>query len=93
MTGVNHPHVEPPPIPLIQETYDRKLDKYFIKLKLRRDHMSSTSDLYELKMSLFENGEPEEFLLFVRNSNMTLTESWTLEAGMIIQYLRTLVLG
>ena len=56
MTGVTHPHLEPPPIPLIQETHDGKLDKDFVKHKLRGDPTSSTLDLYELKMSLFENG-------------------------------------
>ena len=69
---VTHPHVEPPPISLAQETYHGKLDKYVVKLKLRRDPKLSTSELYEFIMFLFENGEPEEFLLFVRNFNMNL---------------------
>ena len=41
-------------------------------------------------LSLFDNGKPEEFLLFVHNFNMTLAASGTLEAGTKIQYLRTL---
>ena len=44
-------------------------------------------------MSLFDNGKPEEFLLFVRNFNMTLAASGMLEAGAKYQYLRTLVRG
>ena len=52
-----------------------------IKLKLRRDPTWPTLDLYEFKMSLFDNVEPEEFLLFVCNFNFTLTTSGTLEAG------------
>ena len=52
-----------------------------------------TSDLYEFKMPLFDNWYPEEFLLFVHNSNMTLTASGTLEAGAKNQYLHTLVRG
>ena len=51
------------------------------------------SDLYEFKMSLFENGEPEELLLFVCNFNMTLVASRALEAGATVQYLCTLVRG
>ena len=58
MTGMTHPHIDPQPIPLIQETYDGKSDKYFVKLKIRRDHTSSTSELYGFKMSLFDNGKP-----------------------------------
>ena len=61
---------------------------YFLELKLRRYLMSPTlptSDLYEFKMSLFYNGYPEEFLLFVHNFNMTLAASGTLEAGVKYQ--------
>ena len=59
--GMTHPHIEPPYIPLIQETHDGKSYKKNVKLKLRRYPTSSTSDLYEFKMSLFDNGEPEDF--------------------------------
>ena len=45
------------------------------------------SNLYEFKMSLFENGKPEEFLLFVRHFNMNLAASGTLEVGAKFQYL------
>ena len=62
-------------------------DKGFVKLKLRRDTTSSTSDLYEFKMSFFDNGKPEEFLLFVCNFNMTLAVSEMLELGAKYQYL------
>ena len=93
MTRVTHPHVELPPIPLIQEIYNGKSDKDLVKLKLCRYPTSSTSDLYEFKMSLFDNGEPEELLLFVRNFNMTLATSGTIETSAEIQYLCTLVRG
>ena len=86
-------HVEPPPIPLVKGKYDGKLDKYLLKLKLRRDPNSIMSDLYEFKMSLFDNVDPEEFLLFVRNFNMTLTASGMMEMGAKVQYLCTLVDG
>ena len=91
MKGMTHPYVEPPPIPPIKEKHDVKSDKYFVKLKLLRYPTLYTSDLYEFKMSLFDNGEPGEFLLFVINFNMTLAASGTLEAGAKYQYLHTLV--
>ena len=50
---MNQPHVDPPQIILIKEKRDGKLDKYFVKLKMRRDPTLPTSDLYEFKMSLF----------------------------------------
>ena len=65
-------HMELPPIPLIKSKHDDKLDKDFVKLKLRRDPTPEKSDLYEFKMALFNNGNPEEFLLFVCNFNMTI---------------------
>ena len=56
-------HVKPPPIPLIIGKYDGKSEKYFVGLKLRRDPTSSTSDLYDFNMSLFDNGDPEDFFV------------------------------
>ena len=44
-------------------------------------------------MSFFDNGDPEELFLFVRNFNVTLADSGTLDTGANIQYLRTLVRG
>ena len=64
-----------------------------VKLKLRRDPMSTTSELYEFMMFLFDNGDLEEFLLFVCNFNMTLVASGTLDTDAKIQYLCTLVRG
>ena len=93
ITGTALPHVEPPSIPLIQETHNGNSDKDFVKLKLCRDPTLSTLDLYDFKIYLFDNGDPEEFLLFVRNLNMTLAASGTLEVGTKYQYLQTLVHG
>ena len=72
--------MEPPSIPLLKEFHDGKSDKDFAKLKLRRDPTLSTSGLYEFKMSLFGNGKPEKFLLFVRKYKRTLAASGTMEA-------------
>ena len=55
--------------------------------------MSYTSDFYEFKIYLFYNVEPEDFLLFVRNFNINLAASGTLEAGAKYQYFCTLVRG
>ena len=41
-------------------------------------------------MSLLDNGELEEFLLFVRNFNMTLAASGTLDVDVKCQCIRTL---
>ena len=91
MTGMNHPHVEPPPTPITQETHNGKSEKYLKKFKLHRYPTSSTSDLYEFKMSLFDNGDLEELLLLVCNFNMTLAASGKMEAGKKTQQLFNLV--
>ena len=48
-------HAETPPITFIQDNNNDKLDKSFVKIKLRRDLTSENSDLYEFKMALFDN--------------------------------------
>ena len=89
-SGIMQVNVEPPPISLIKVKYDGK--QIFCKLKLHRDPTSSIPDLYELKISLFDNGDPQEFL-FVHNFNLTQAVSGTLETGAKGQYLCTLVYG
>ena len=60
-------HMDQLPIPLIKSNNDMKVEKYSVKIELRRDLTSEKSDLCEFKMTLFDNGEPEEFFLFLRN--------------------------
>ena len=86
-------HFEPLLLPLIKSKNDDKSDKYFIKIKLRRDMMSKRWDPYDFKMAFFGISEPEEFLLFIQNYNMTLAVSGTLKAGANIKYLCVLVHG
>ena len=86
-------HVDPTLIPLIKINNDDKLDKYFITIELHRGTTSQKSDTYGLKTDLFDNGDLEEFLLFIWNFNMTLEASGTLKGGTKIQYLRTLARG
>ena len=82
-----------PLIPLIKSKNYEKSDKDCVKIKFLRDPTSQKLDLHELKMALFDNGEPEEFLLFVRNFNMTLEASGMLVAIANIQHLCTLLHG
>ena len=68
-------HVFPPLIQIIKSKNNNKSDKYCVEIKLRRDPTLAKSDISELKMALFDNGDLEEFLLFVRNFQMTLDAS------------------
>ena len=60
---------------------------------MRRDTTSSTLNLYKFLMYLFDHGEPEEFLLFIRNFNMTLAKTGALDIDAETQYLCMLVHG
>ena len=91
--GIVQMHVEPPPITLIKSKKKEELDKDFVKNKWHRDPASENSDPYRFRMDLFDNGDPEEFLLFIQYFNMTLEASGTLNYGAKIQYLHTLVRG
>ena len=44
-------------------------------------------------MAPFDNGDPEEFLLLIRNFNMNIAASGTLETAAKVQYLHTLLRG
>ena len=52
-------------IPLIKENSTGNSDGDHVKIKLSRDPTSSTLDLYEFMMYLFDHGNKEEFFLFV----------------------------
>ena len=80
-TGTVQVHVGPPLIPLIKSKNDNKLDRYYDKIKFRRDKTSENSYPYEFKMTLFDNGKPEEFLLLTKNLNTTLKASGTIIYG------------
>ena len=59
--GVVQMHMEPPPIPLIKINPNDNLNKDFFEIKFLRYPTSENSYLYEFKMNLFDNGDPEEF--------------------------------
>ena len=75
----NPENLDPPPIPLVKEASTGNSDGDYVKLKLRRDPTSSTLELYEFRMSLFDHGVPEDFILFVQNFKMTLAATGTIE--------------
>ena len=91
--GTVQVHVEPPLIPLIKSKNNDKLDKYCVKIKLCRDLTSEKLDIYVFYMTFFDNGEPEELLLFIINFQITLEASWTITDDAKIQHIYTLVRG
>ena len=61
LTGAVKIHLNTPPIPVIKSQNDAKAEKYCVEIKLRRYPTSEKSDLHKFKISLFDNGESEEF--------------------------------
>ena len=59
-------HMDPPLIPLIKSKNDYKSDKNCVKIKLRKDPTSAKSNIYEFKKALFDQVDPDDFLLFIR---------------------------
>ena len=62
--------METPVIPLIKSNNDTKAEKDCVKIKLYKDPTLEKLNTSEFKITLFDNGKPEEFLLFVRNFKM-----------------------
>ena len=84
-------HAEPLPISIIKIKNYEKLGKYCVKVKLRRDLNSENLGPYEFRMAFFDNGNLEEFFLFIRNFSMTMEVSGTIFSGTKIQYFLTQV--
>ena len=70
-----------------------KAEKYCVKIKLCRDHTSEKSDLYEFKISLFDNYGLEEFLLLVQNLKIMIEALEILADSAKLQYIYTILRG
>ena len=68
-------NMDPPFIQIIKINIDTKSQKDYVKIKFRRNPMLEKSGIYEFKMDLFDNGYPEEILLFQRNYRIMLDAS------------------
>ena len=65
------------------------MERVYEKIKLHNNPTSEKSDMYESKMSWFENGKLEEFLLFLPNSKMALEALVTLAPNEKLLYIHT----
>ena len=68
-----------------------KSDETYVKLKFLRYPTSITLYLYDFKMSFFDHGNPEEFVLFVYNFKITLVSTRIQDMDAKIKYLCMLV--
>ena len=86
-------HIEPPPIPLNRAAADTVKECDIIKIKMRRDPASATSDMYKLKIEMFENGKPEKSLKTMKSFKTEIDETGTTIAAGKTNYLRNLLHG
>ena len=77
-TGAVKIHVDTHPNPQIKGKIGLKTERYYVRIKLHRNNTSEKSGIHELKMALFDNGDPEELLWFIQNYEMMLEASGTL---------------
>ena len=64
-----------------------------IKVNMRCNPASVVSETYEFKMTIFENGSPEEILQFLTNVKKSIKETVTTAVLERINFIRTLLCG
>ena len=69
------------------------MERYDVKIKLRKNSTSEKLDMYEFKMDLFDNCKPEQFLLLVSNIKMELEVSGIITSNTKLQFLCNLLFG
>ena len=77
----------------MREISTDKSDEYNVKLKWCKYPTYSTSEIYELRISLFDHDKQEEYLLFIYNFNMTLVSRGMQVMYVNVRYLCTIVCG
>ena len=71
-----------------------EVDNYDItKINMRQNPSNAEWEMYELKIIIFEHGQPEEFLQLVKNFKRAVDGTGTKMAAGKINYLRTLLCG
>ena len=92
-TGALQIHMESTPIPLIKSKNDDKSDKDSEEINCISILLQKNSIFMKFKTPLFDKVDPEEFLLFVSNFQLTLKDSVALAASAKTKYLCTLLRG
>ena len=85
--------IETPPIPLIKATNVNTEETKIIKINMRQDPASATSDTYELKVQTLENCKPEEFLQMMKNFKTDVVRTGTTSTTGTIQFICTMLCG
>ena len=85
--------IEPPPIPLIKVDLEEERASNIIKVKMRRKLTSAMSETHNLNLSMFEDVQPEEFIVLLKNLRTVIVETSTMSQLGRINYLHKMLLG
>ena len=85
--------IKPPPIPIIREATEKVEEYNIIKIEMSRDLESATSKTYKLKVHMFNNGKPEEFLHIMKDINTATGGAGTTSATKKNHFLCTILRG
>ena len=85
--------IEPPPITLLKATAGKTEETHIIKIKMRREPASSTSETYELKVQTFENGKPKYFLQMMKDFKTGIDGTGMTSVSGKIKFLPTMLRG
>ena len=83
--------IVPPPIPLNKEHEEEEHAIHIIKANMRWDLVWTTFETYKFMMAVFENGQPEELLGFLKNFRKAIDGTGTTAVAGRINYLRTIL--
>ena len=84
-------HINPQPIPLIKVELDDYCTTHIIKVKMLRNPSSAASEMYNVNMNMFDDGQPEEVLSLFRNFKIAFDGTITTNQSSWLNYLRTML--
>ena len=85
--------IEPLLISLVKLEVDDDCTTHIIKVKMRRNTSSAASEMYNVNMNTFDDGQPEEFLSLLRKFKIATDVTRTTTPYGQINYLRTMLRG
>ena len=80
-------------IMLIKKKTDDVSECDITNIKMRQYPSDADSETYKLKIVLFENRQPEEFLALMKNFKSAIDRTGNTSAAGKINYIRTLLCG
>ena len=81
-----HAHIEPQINTLIKVELGEERTINIIKFKMRRNPTSAISETYNINISMFEDGQPEEFLALLNNFSIAIDGTGTTSPSGRINY-------